>query len=42
MNYGYLNDFLRCRGMKLLHEDMNGLYLKIDQLGGMLEETKKN
>ena len=42
VNYGYLNDFLRCRGMKLLHQNINGLYLKIDQLRVMFEETKKN
>ena len=41
-NDRYLNDFLRCRGMKLLHQNINGLYLKIDQLRDMFEETKKN
>ena len=43
VNYGYLNDFLRCRGMKLLHQSINQwLYLKIDQLRVMFEEKKKN
>ena len=42
VNYGHLNDFLRCRGMKLLHQKINGLYSKIDQLRAMFEGTKKN
>ncbi|CAB3977616.1 Hypothetical predicted protein [Paramuricea clavata] len=42
VNYGHLNDFLRCGGMKLLHQNVNGLYSKIDQLHAMFEGTKKN
>ena len=42
IDYGRLNEFLQGRGMKLLHQNVNGLLTKIYQIRVMLEETNKN
>ena len=45
MNYnisGHLNDYLHGRGMKLLHQNVNGLLAKMDQIRVMFKETNRN
>ena len=40
--YQELNDFLKARGMKFFHQNVNGLFQKLDQLNILFQETKKN
>ncbi|CAB4046261.1 Hypothetical predicted protein, partial [Paramuricea clavata] len=39
--FGKLNDFLKNKGVKIFHQNVNGLVTKIEKLRLMLQETSK-